>query len=45
MIIRMSAMGFASVDSDGNGSHFIMVNGILKRKTRPSKSRIIFYEV
>ena len=45
MIIRMSTMEFASVDSDGNASHFIMVNGILERKTRPSRSRRIFYEV
>ena len=45
MIIWISAMGFASVDSDGIGNHFIMDNGILERKTRPSKNRMIFYEV
>lgn len=41
----MSVMGFASENSDGGGSQFIMVVGILERGIRFSKSRINFYKV
>ena len=35
-------MGFASVDSDGIGNHFIMDNGILERKLDPAKIEWFF---